>query len=134
MDRPIQTRREAESPDTFVAHDIAYNELGQTKKDSLPYFSAGAARTSATSTNALFTTYTYDALGRLTAASTVVGTTSNAYDNWVTAVTDPKGNVKKLQNDAFGRLVGVVEDNNGTLATTTYAWNANETLATTTDA
>ena len=35
MDRPIQTRREAESPDTFVAHDIAYNELGQTKKDSL---------------------------------------------------------------------------------------------------
>ena len=41
---------------------------------------------------------------------------------------------RSCENDAFGRLVTVVEDDNGTLATTTYAWNANDTLATTTDA
>jgi YD repeat-containing protein len=44
------------------------------------------------------------------------------------------GNSKKAGRDAYGRLVTVLENNSGTYGTTTYAWNPNDTLATTTDA
>ena len=85
-------------------------------------------------TSSLYTTYAYDALGRATTTATAVGTTTNAYDDWTTTITDPNGNIKKLTNDAYSRLATVVEKNGATYATTTYAWNANDTLATTTDA
>jgi YD repeat-containing protein len=113
---------------------VSYNKLGQRERESLPYFSTGSSRTSATTTSALFAVYGYDPLGRITTVANAVGTTTSVYDDWETAVTDPNGNIKKLQNDAFGRLAAVVENDRGTYATTTYAWNANDTMATTTDA
>ena len=95
---------------------------------------SGTSRTTATATSSLYTTYAYDALRRATTTATSVGTTTHAYDDWTTTITDPNGNIKKLTNDAYSRLATVVEKNGTTYATTTYAWNANDTLATTTDA
>lgn len=133
MDRTIQTRKEAEATSMFSVRDMTYNNIGLVARESLPYFSSGSSRTSATTTSALFTTYAYDALGRVSTLATAVGTTSNSYDDWRTVATDPNGKPKKFEKDAFGRLATVVEKNSSTYATTTYAWNANDTLATTTD-
>jgi YD repeat-containing protein len=134
MDRVIQTRREAEGPNEFSVRDFIYNDIGLIEQESLPYFSSGSSRTSATATNSLYTTYAYDPLGRVLSAATAVGTTTTAYDDWTTTITDPNGNMKKLTNDAYSRLATVVENDGATIGTTTYAWYANDTLATTTDA
>ena len=134
MDRTIQTRREAETSNQYAVRDFVYNNVGLLQRESLPYFSSGSSRTTAAATSSLYTTYAYDALGRATTTATAVGTTTHAYDDWTTTITDPNGNIKKLTNDAYSRLATVVEKNGATYATTTYAWNANDTLATTTDA
>jgi RHS repeat-associated protein len=134
LDRNIQTRREAEDANVFSVRDFIYNDIGLVDQESLLYFSSGSARTSATTTGALFTTYAYDPLKRVSSAATVVGTTTHAYDDWTITATDPNGNNKKLTNDAYGRLATVVEKDGATYATTTYAWYPNDTLATTTDA
>lgn len=133
MGRVIQTRREAEVSNQYAVRDVVYNNLGLVQKESLPYFSSGSARTSATATSSLYTTYVYDALRRATTTVTAVGTTTHAYDDWTTTTTDPNGNIKKLTNDAYNRLTTVVEKNGSTYGTTTYAWYANDALATTTD-
>ena len=128
MDRTIQTRREAETSNQYAVRDFVYNNVGLLQRESLPYFSSGSSRTTATATSSLYTTYAYDALRRATTTATAVGTTTHAYDDWTTTITDPNGNIKKLTNDAYSRLATVVEKNGTTFATTTYAWNANDTL------
>ena len=134
MDRTIQTRREAETSNQYAVRDFVYNNAGLLQRESLPYFGSGSSRTTAAATSSLYTTYAYDALRRATTTATAVGTTTHAYDDWTSTITDPNGNIKKLTNDAYSRLATVVERNDTTYATTTYAWNANDTLATTTDA
>jgi RHS repeat-associated protein len=134
MGRSIQTRREAETANQYAVRDFVYNNTGLLQRESLPYFSSGTSRTTATATSSLYTRYTYDPLGRATSTANAVGTTTQAYDDWVTTITDPNGGVKKLTNDAYGRLATVVENDGTAIGTTTYAWYANDTLATTTDA
>jgi YD repeat-containing protein len=134
MDRTLQTRREAEASNQFAVRDFVYNNVGLVQKGSLPYFSNGSARISATATSSLYTTYAYDVFGRATTTATAVGTTTSAYDDWTITITDPNNNIKKLTNDAYNRLATVVEKDGATYATTTYAWHADDTLATTTDA
>jgi YD repeat-containing protein len=99
---------------------------------SLPYFSSGSAFTSPTSITALYTTYTDDSLKRVLITKNAVGQTNNAYAKWTTTTTDPDGNIKDFVLDAFGNLNNVVE-HIGSLATTTYTYDAANNLATTTD-
>jgi Insecticide toxin TcdB middle/N-terminal region/FG-GAP-like repeat len=132
MDRTVQTRKEAEGTSSFSVRDFTYNGLGLLEKESLPYFSTGSSKTSPTVTAALYTTYAYDPLQRISSVANAVGTTTNAYDQWATTITDPNDNDKRLTNDAFGRLANVVEFDGTAYATTTYEWYADDTLATTT--
>ncbi len=78
--------------------------------------------------------YAYDALRRIGTTTDAVGTTVRSYGDWNLTVADPNGKQKKYLEDAFGSLSQVVEIDGANTATTTYAWNANNKLATTTDA
>jgi hypothetical protein len=65
LKRPIQERKEAEAANTYSVTDMAYNSRGLIASTSLPYFSTGASRTSATSTASLFINQLYDPVLRL---------------------------------------------------------------------
>ena len=133
MDRTMQTRKEAESSNSFSVRDFGYNKRGLLAQESFPYFGTVSAKSASTSTHALYTNYTYDPLGRIGTTTNAVATTTSAYDQWETTITDANGNRKKLINDAYGRLANVVEYDGATYATTTYEWYPDDTLATTTD-
>ena len=121
LDRPVQTRQEGE--DSYITKDFFYNNQGLAEKESLPYFSSGPVRTAATTTDALYINYTYDALQRVINTVNAVGTTTNSYDNWVLTVTDAKGNTKNLYNDAYGNLIQVDEHNDSETYSTLYSYD-----------
>ena len=132
--REIQTRMSAEESNQFVVRDIAYGDNGLVEKESLPYFGTGSSRTSATTDSDLYTEYGYDALNRVVAATTTVGTTETNYDQWIETVTDALGNDKDFTYDAFGRLAEVTEHLGGSSYDTTYVWDENDNLTKITDA
>jgi RHS repeat-associated protein len=135
LNRPIQTRKSLDGLEggTTETKDIFYDVRGQVQKQSLPYFSAGLSKTSATGNSALYTNFTYDPLSRVLTASNAVGTTSNNYSPWKTTTIDPKGNTKDSQYDAYGNLVEVDEHNAGATYATTYAYDGLNDLIATTD-
>lgn len=55
------------------------------------------------------TTYSYDALGRVTSISTVDGNTTYEYNSRAVRITDPYGVQKIVQYDALGRITAVCE-------------------------
>lgn len=134
LGRLIQTRKSAEDAGTYKVTDRAYNNLGLLQKESLPYFGSGSAKTSATTTAALFANYTYDALGRPVTVANAVGTTTNSYTNWKAATTDPRGKEKDLYDDAYGNLVQVDEHNGTSTYSTYYAYDGLHDLLSLTDA
>ncbi len=132
FDRPVQIRKEAES--SYATTDFDYNNRELLDRESLPYFSSGTSRTTAATNTDLYSIYAYDALKRPTSVVTGVGTTSTAYDDWKTTVTDPRGKAKHLYRDAFGRLDRVDEVNGASTYTTNYEYDANDNLTKITDA
>ena len=131
--RNLQQRKTASGVNTYAVKDWTYNNLGLLNSESLPYFASSTARSTATSTSALFTTYSYDPLLRVSKITNAIGSTTNAYSNWTMTTTDPDGHVKDYTRDAYGNLASVVE-HLGTNATTTYAWDLNGDLTNITDA
>lgn len=134
LGRLVQTRTEGEEVSAYVTTDRGYNERGQLKTESLPYFSAGTASTSPTVDTALLTCYTYDALGRPNSLVNAAGTTTYAYDQWETVVTDPNGHPRDLHRDAYDRLAKVEEHNAAATYTTLYDYDALDNLTKVTDA
>jgi YD repeat-containing protein len=134
LSRLFQERKSSQTAGTYVAFDKLYNAAGELSSQTLPYFSTGSSLTSAASSSALYTNYTYDALQRVLTVANAVGTTANAYSKWTTTTTDPNGNIKDYWKDAFGNLSNVVEHIGTTTATTTCAYDALNNLSTTTDA
>lgn len=134
LGRTIQTRASTETSNQYAAKDTMYDAAGANWRESLPYFSTGADRTSPTAAGALYTTTLRDALGRLTAVGTAVGTTTNTYSNWTITTTDPLSNVKDVAKDAYGNISTVFEHIGSLVASTTYSWDSLGNLATTTDA
>jgi len=132
LGRVIQTSSLA-AGNQYVTTYKQYDGQGRLVKESLPTFTASADfNTSPSFTNAKVTTY--DAQGRPLTETTPTGTTSYAYDGLVTTITDPRGKVKKLTNDAFGNLVQVDEFNNGSTYTTNYEYSLTNKLKKITDA
>ncbi len=132
LGRLIQERREAES--NYNVTDTVYTTIGLVQKQSLPYNSSGSAKTAATGTTTLYITNTYDPLNRLATMVDATGTTSYAYDDWKTTVTDKNGEVKRYYKDAYGNLVKVDEVNGDSTYVTNYEWNLNNKLTKITDA
>ncbi len=134
LDRVIQTRKTSAASSTYAVTDTSYNPLGLVQKQSLPYFGSGLVRTLATTTAALFTTYTYDPLERPLTVTNAVGNTSYAYANWKTTVTDPRSTPKDEYQDAFGNLVQVNEHNSPSTYSTYYTYDGLKNLTNITDA
>jgi RHS repeat-associated protein len=132
LGRLIQERKEAEN--NYNVKDTVYNNVGLIQKQSLPYNSSGSSKTSATGTTSLYKNYTYDALKRPVTIIDTVGTTSYAYDDWKTTVTDVANNVKHYYKDARENLIKVDEVNGASTYTTNYEWNLNNKLTKITDA
>ncbi len=132
--RTLQTRTEAEDTNTYSAVDTVYNTVERVQKDGLPYFSSGSSRTTATTTTALFTQYSYDAMLRNVSSTNAVGTISKSYDQWINTVTDARGKNKSLYNDAYGNLIQVDENNASSTYSTTYEYDLNNNLTKITDA
>jgi YD repeat-containing protein len=134
LGRLTQERKEAENSGDFNVKDVFYNNRGLVLKESLPYTSSGSSKSSATSTASLYTNYTYDPVRRALTVATALGTTSSAYDDWKTTVTDAEGNIKQYYNDARKNLIQVDELNGTSTYTTNYEWNLNSKLTKITDA
>ena len=133
LNRLIQTRKSSQSANVYTVSDRAYNKAGEMASTSLPYFSSGSSFTSPTATAALYANYFYDPLQRVTKISNAVGDTTNTDYQWMTTTTDPDGNIKDYLKDAFGNLTNVIE-HSSSIGTTTYAYDALNYLATSTDA
>ncbi|MBU2214183.1 VCBS repeat-containing protein, partial [Patescibacteria group bacterium] len=121
--RIIQERKEAEDSNIFAVKDFIYNKLGLLEKESLPYFSTGTSNTSPTATSSLYTIFYYDPLGRIVTSVNAVATTTYAYDDWQTTVTDGEGNTKDLYKDAYDNLIKVDEHNGASAYTTEYDYD-----------
>lgn len=134
LSRPVQQRTETETSGTFTVRDFTYNNRGMLASESLPYFSSGSAVTSVNTTPALFSVYTYDAIGRPLSITNAVGITTNTYSDWKTTVTDPRGKTKDLFTDAYGNVIKVQEHNDGATYTTQYEYNGLQNLTKITDA
>jgi RHS repeat-associated protein len=132
LGRLVQDRREGES--FYSVHDLTYNNRGLLDTESVPYFSYGSSKTTATTTSALFTTYSYDALDRASSVANAAGTTNYAYSHWKTTITDPNSHPKRLTKDTYGNLTVVNEYNSGSTATTTYEYDYLGDLTKITDA
>lgn len=133
LNRKLQERVQSETPTTYAAKDWKYNSRALVGSESLPYFSSGSSRTSATTDNTLYTSYIYDPLQRVTAVGNAVGTTTNAYDQWQTSTTDPDGKLKGYLKDARDNLVSVLEYATTTPFVTGYTWDLNGNLLSITD-
>lgn len=132
--RVIQSRKEAEDTDKYSVKDNLYNSAGLLARSSLPYFSSGSSRTTATANNALYASYGYDSLKRILTLATSLGTTTTAYDDWVATTTDPLGKYKALGYDAYKRLSFVNEVNSDSIYNTRYTYDASDNLTKVTDA
>jgi len=134
LNRLIQERKEAETANEYNVKDLTYNNRGLLYKESLPYANTGSSKTSATSTTALYSTYTYDSLQRILSAANAVGTTTYSYDNWAATTTDASSKSKGYYKDAYGNLARVNEVNSGSTYGTLYEWDLNNKLTKITDA
>ena len=97
----------------------ACSPVGKVKRVSMPY---------APGQTPIWTTYTYDALGRTTQVTQPgsTGSTTYLYEGNTVKVTGPSGKWKKYTLDAFGNLIRVDEPNpavNPANIVTTYVYN-----------
>lgn len=122
LHRKIQERSETATSNQFGVRDFVYSN-GLLLKESLPYFSSGTSKTTATTDTDLYTSYTYDALNRIKTAVTAVGTTTTDYNDWKTTITDPESKIKDIYKDAYDNLIQVNEHNDSSTLTTSYEYN-----------
>lgn len=132
--RLVQQRGEAEKGSDYAVKDFKYNARGLLLQESLPYFSNGSGKTSATGNKKLYATYTYDPLARVSGVGNAVGTTTTSYDDWKVTVTDANGHSKDLTYDALNNLTKVTEHVSTTTYDTVYTYDGNGNLTKITDA
>lgn len=128
LNRPVQTRKETEDFNTYSVTDTIYNNTAQVYKESIPYFSTGSSKTSATTTTALLIIYAYDPLLRIDSVANAIGITSNVYDDWKLSTTDPRNKLKHIYMDSYKHLIKVEEINSGSTYTTNYDYDGNGNL------
>jgi RHS repeat-associated protein len=99
--------------------DTEYDIMGRPSRTSNPYYASGP--TAASNPSGLWSTVTYDALGRTlttTAPGESAASSNVTYNGTVTTVTDQAGKSRRQITDALGRLIRVDEpDSSGALGT-----------------
>ena len=160
LGRAIQQRIESETNGTFRVTDTVYDQRGNTRLETQPYFSSNTNYTTLDSSTKLSTTRDYDPIGRpikttpcvnagfnngllqtLTQTGgdtgSPVGTNTIAYNEsnnpWVIVRTDEEGKVRKFYLDAFGRTNQIIEVNGAETYTSTLRWDKTGLLTKITD-
>ena len=127
----------------WSTQDIEYDVMGRAYRTGHPYYSAGYG-TMGINPAGLWTTRTFDSLGRLTRVDAPSGDSQNptatfattTYAGVFTTVTDHAGKQRRQKLDALGRVVRLDEpDANGNLGdpatpnqSTTYEYDALDNL------
>jgi RHS repeat-associated protein len=123
MGRTIETRQ-YEGGGSFISVKTQYDVLGRAYKTTNPFRQ---------SESELWTTSTFDALGRvltITTPDSAVATSS--YSGNAVTVTDQAGKARKSVSDALGRLLTVYEDPSGANYQTSYDYDVLDSLTTVT--
>lgn len=117
MGRTVESRQ-YESANGYIATRQKYNSLGRAYRASNPFRPANGEQP-------VWTTSSFDALGRVTQVETPDGAkVSSSYLGNTVTVTDQAGKSRKSETDALGRLVKVWEDPQGVNYQTSYDYDA----------
>jgi YD repeat-containing protein len=122
LGQPIENRTIEYGADDFIAVDTSYDALGRVYQS----FNPSRINISSGVGDGLDypTTYSYDALGRVTQVQTADGSkTTTSYAGNQTVVTDPALRVRQTSTDALGHLMQVAEDPSGLNYQTGYSVN-----------
>lgn len=121
MGRPWRSAHK-ESSTQWSVKDTKYDDLSRVSQTSNPYYLTTI--TDPPTTSGIWTTVTYDTLGRvLTMTTPDSAVVTTAYSGNQVTVTDQAGKVRRSVSDALGRLKQIVEDPSGLNYTTNYTYS-----------
>lgn len=101
LGRTFETQAESTTAGTPVVHGVEYDARGLVASESLPRFLGAAVQ---------WTTFTYDAMGRLVRQTLPDSSFQEwTYNDWATAVRNLRGFTWTYVHDAYGRIVKVIE-------------------------
>ena len=103
-----------QSSNPWYQNDACYDATGLVSFQPTTY--AGTGFGESMQCSGAGTTYTYDALGRVSTVKTPDGTSTYTYNNRAIQIADVSGLQKILQYDTLGRLSGICELSNTPLA------------------
>ena len=105
-----------------IRQTTEYDALGRTERESKPYFTSGGTQ--------YWTTYTFDALGRVTLVTLPDSSTAtNSYSGLTTTVTNDLSQTTTTVKNARGEIISVT-DNIGSVTSYTYDAFGNNTSIT----
>ena len=138
LGRGIQTVGFGEGGNSIVTRSF-YDAMGRNHYRAGPYFAAGAGYPQAVPNGCPWAKTSFDRRGRPVRIETPDaehGTVAAvfAYNGLTATATDPDGAGKTERNDYLGRVVEVIEHNEGADAVTTYKYNAAGDLLSVTNA
>jgi len=121
----IQSKKELNG--YFAARKTSYDKRLRPEKQSNPYFSPISGYSDDASTDTLLS---YDILGRVTKVKNPDGSEKEMeYAQERTIITDENNHRKEQYADVYGRILRIIEQNNGQQYTTTYAYTAADQLS-----
>lgn len=121
LGRTTETRQ-YEGGSNYIATQTQYDALGRPFKTSNPFRPWQSQTT-------VWTTQSFDALGRVVSVTTPDNAVvSTVYSGNTVTVTDQAGKARKSVSDALGRLINVYEDPNGLNYQTTYSYDVLDNL------
>ena len=104
--------------DGWTVTDIEYDEMGRAYRSSNPYYCANGYGTCSINPSGVWTTSTFDRLGRVTQVTSPRGDDANpsltntiqtTYEGEVITVTDQAGKQRRQVRDGLGRLIRLDE-------------------------
>lgn len=101
LGRTFEVQRESATAGIPVVVRTDYDSRGNVARRSLPFFSSASIH---------WVRSAYDVLDRLTLTTLPdLRTVQRSYSDWVTTITDARGNQRVVFRDAYGRITRVVE-------------------------
>ncbi|MCP4651936.1 MAG: hypothetical protein GY858_00930 [Candidatus Omnitrophica bacterium] len=138
LGRLIQNKTPAENDGAqarqIISGTVRLDSRGQVSEKYFPYFANSSQDYVAPTYAQKKTTYTYDAMGRVTQTTNPDSTYSTTnYSDWTVTATNEGGHFKTTYFDAYGNVTKVEEHNQGATYTTLYEYDNQSNLTKVTD-